>query len=210
MAPIKKAAAKKKAPAKKAAAKKATGRKIVAAAKGVKVGTIVPLSVLGSFSINSSTAVAIGSNLNYPQAPTGGRHWWLVIDLSNLNVVASVAPPAGPTVPTSVAPYLAKGGYLVVFASVVCNFAQVPQGAAFSALKDLGAGYELDRLEQINNTLGCGFFTNYCYVLVGTTDDDGLPGFEQFSYDSTSILTLSLLPITVGGKTTYVPVKLDS
>jgi hypothetical protein len=174
----------------------------------VSNGENVPLSVLCGIQPTWVSQIAIGSNKILPPKPTPG-YWFVVVDLTNLAVSASVVSTDGTTVPPDVQPYLGQANKLLIFMTMVTSFNQVPQGALFAALKSVGAGVLLDRAEQINTTLGTGHFSYFGYILVATTDTGDSPGFEEFSFsDSNAVLTIQLMPITVDGNTIYTPIAL--
>ena len=63
------------------------------------------------------------------------------------------------TVPAGLDAYMSKPGYLFALVTQYLSTLHVPQGELYDYLVSHGAGRELQRLEQINTSLGCGVIT---------------------------------------------------
>ena len=73
----------------------------------------------------------------------------------------------------------------------------VPQGAFYDYLAKYGAGRELQRLEQINTSLGCGYITRMSYLLTGQCGPRGTyppPSYELGSTSQSVLFLMSLMP----------------
>jgi hypothetical protein len=75
----------------------------------------------------------------------------------------------------------------------------VPQGALYAYLAQHGAGRALQRLEQVNSSMGCGYFGRMSYTLIGQGGPRVGPNPPPPSYDAESIqhgtlITMSLMP----------------
>lgn len=62
----------------------------------------------------------------------------------------------------------------------------------------------LSRAEQINEQVGIG------YILAATVNIADANGFEEFYFDGPTIMTFVLMPVTVAGRTIYVPVRTEA
>lgn len=173
-----------------------------------ETGTNVPLTVLGSLNYPDA-AVGIGGNYIQPTGPAAQAYWYLVVDLSSLDVLVNEVSNDYNSVPADVQKYIGLPATMLVFVTVQLTMDRLPQGTLFSALKEAGAGRQLDRIEQFNEQMGTGTLASVAYILVTTLADDDLPGFEESSTSTIPFLTLQLLPVTVDGKTTYTPITLD-
>jgi hypothetical protein len=71
-----------------------------------------------------------------------------------------------------------------------------------------GAGRELQKLEQLNATLGCGSYGNVAYILTGQGGPRGgnnppLPSYEAGSWNNAVVFEMSLMP-QMNGQPPYV------
>ena len=172
----------------------------------------VPLSVQGT--LGYPDAVVAISTRGQPfyglwQQPAGQNgYWFMVIDLASLKQLASVFSADQNNVPSQVAPFVGQIDKLLIFASITMLGDHLPQGNLFATLKAVGAGALLDRCEQLATQLGTGTINPLSYTLVTTMDEDGRPGFEEFSFYGQAVETLSLMPVEINGQTVYTPVAL--
>jgi hypothetical protein len=158
---------------------------------------------------SASTGIRIGTQwVRTTSAPPPGSTWFVVIDLTFLQVVANVVSTSKDRVPPELGPYVGNPGFLLIVTSVAWRWDSVPQGALYAFLKSTGSGGGLDRAEQLYAQLGTGYFSNMGYILAATLDPRDGSGFEEFSYIGViPIMTFSLMPVTVAGKTKYVPIR---
>ena len=165
----------------------------------------VPLTVKGGLQFPDGQIYVGGTN--YQSSGQSG-FWFVVVDQATLKVAANVFSTDTNSIPGEVQPFVGQTGNMLIFVTVTTQLNVVPQGALYDMLNGAGAGSVLERAEQINETVGTGSFGNYSYNLVATLGDDGLPGFEELDFWDPAVTTLSLLPVTVDGQTTYTPVTL--
>jgi hypothetical protein len=174
--------------------------------------TNVPVTAMSLFvpETTAYTALVIGNNRpDWFNLNVNGAEpfWWLVVvDLTNLNVVANVIAD-GVNVPSAVQPYVNNPQYFLFCISNCQTGAQIPYGAFYTFLQQVGGGPELARLEQVYNQLSSGIIKNYSYVLAATMDTTDYPGFEALSFTDATVLAMAFMPVTVGGQTTYAPIN---
>ena len=117
-----------------------------------------------------------------PANPVPNSYWFCIIDATNPTQKADefVVPASNNSVvPNGLDKYMTNPAYIIALATQSLNLVSVPQGALYAYLKSHGAGRELDRLEQLNVTHGCGQSTIVSYVL--TTQGGSNFGYEQGS-----------------------------
>jgi hypothetical protein len=176
----------------------------------IQGGSTIPVTVQGSYEYLPVMAF-IGDQYYSPQnlppnQPVNGV-WYLIVDLTNLsNVVVNEFTTDTTNVPGNVQKYAGNSQYMLIFATVQLLSGSVPTGAVVQLLRNSGAGTQLARMEQMVEQIGSGSFVYVSYTLAGQMGTG--TGFELFSYLDFTILTFQLLPVTVGGKTTYTPIEL--
>jgi hypothetical protein len=94
-------------------------------------------------------------------------YWIVVMDSKNPRVKLKdwVVPAAGATVPPDMQSYFDNPSNIFAVATQYLSTLHVPQGPFFDFLTKYGAGRELQRLEQVNASLGCGAYGRISYVL---------------------------------------------
>jgi hypothetical protein len=123
-----------------------------------------------------------GSTLLTPANPVNNSYWFCILNAqSPTTKVAELVVPGSnnSAVPAGLDQYMSKPAYIIALVTQNLNVASVPQGAFYTYLTTHGAGRELQRLEQLNTTLGCGQITGVSYVL--TTQGGSTFGYEQGS-----------------------------
>jgi len=174
-------------------------------------GTNVPVTVMSRFAPQTAayTALVIGTNrpnfYNLNKDPDTSFWWLVVVDLTNLNVVAN-ALSDGVHVPPDVQPYLNNSRYFVFCIGNCLQGWQIPYGDFYSFLQQVGSGQQLARLEQVYHQLSSGIIHYYSYLLATTMDATTYPGFELLSFTNATVLAMQFMPVTVGGQTTYAPI----
>ncbi len=95
-------------------------------------------------------------------------------------------------VPTGLDTYLSNPAY--IFACVTQNLStlHVPQGGFYTYLTQHGAGRALQRLEQINTSLGCGSISRMSYIL--TAQGGSTFGYELGDSKTAMLMLMSLMP----------------
>ena len=181
----------------------------------------IPLTVESAMVENFGILVAYGQQSVQPPSLQPNQYWFVVFDRSSLNVVYNVASGDGTSVPNGLAQYNTDQ-YILVLTTYVLSIVNLPQGDLYDFLIDNGAGRQLNRLIQINNQIGCGQIGSLAYALVavlGNVDQ----GFEASQIPQTiminattfgvtagpgPILTLTLMPVVVGGQISWTPIDL--
>ncbi|SHI65802.1 hypothetical protein SAMN02745181_0596 [Rubritalea squalenifaciens DSM 18772] len=114
--------------------------------------------------------------------------------------------------------------YIIIVATQGIFITQVPQGALYQFLVKIGAGSQLDMLEQLNTYYACGFTgkVGYTLITVPSTQDSGIESgaiphsvyvsssSQQKQYGSATypggMLVAQLVPTEYDGKKIYTPV----
>ncbi len=166
----------------------------------------VPVTVYGSYD-SSNAFVVVGGQTYTPNPPVANYYWYLVLDLTNLKAVASLVSSNTTQVPSEIQPYVGNAQYLLIFVTLALKSNHLPQGALYNFLHSTGAGDLLDRAEQIGSQINTGWLSKLSYVLAATMNPADGSGFEDFAYDTFPIMTFELMPVVVGGKTIYTPIR---
>lgn len=169
----------------------------------------VPASMISRYWNSPHWAqLAIGKNFYPPNADTTKPFWWYtIVDLTNLNVPDVAVSTSNDTVPPNISKYLGNPQFFLFFAGNVQMSSHIPHGQLWDFLKQVGSGSALARGEQMISQLGTSSIAHFSYALAATMNTADLPGFEAFSPDLSSIITMEFMPITVNGKTTYAPIQ---
>jgi hypothetical protein len=115
-----------------------------------------------------------------PNNPQENSYWFNAINAQNLQSVYNYvqAGTNNTAVPPGLEQYISNQAYIVTLATQSLFAFSVPQGPLYAFLAKYGAGRELQRLEQMNTTRGCGQNERVSYVL---TTQGGTFGYEQAS-----------------------------
>jgi len=171
-------------------------------------GKNIPATLQGSTSV--SPLLVVGSQRIVPTKTKDvyNAFWYVILDLSNPTgqPVVNVLSTDTKQPPPEVTPYVGKTGYLLCFSFVKLLTAFMPQGALYQFLRQVGAGVELDRAEQLVEQIGSNVFDVVNYNLVATTLDTDEPGFESLDFYHPAVLPFQLMPVDVDGKVTYTPI----
>lgn len=132
-------------------------------------------------------------------------YWFVVVNLSDLSVVANVTSASNSEVPTEVQAYADKSGYFLFFIANAQRSMNIPQGALHAFLTAAGAGAGLENAEQLIGQLGTGLLRYFSYILASTLDSGDLPGFEAFSTQGYVTLPMQFVPFDADGRTMYAP-----
>jgi hypothetical protein len=91
---------------------------------------------------------------------------------------------------------MSNPAYLFAVVTQYLSTLHVPQGDFYDYLVAHGAGRELQRLEQINTSLGCGTISRLSYMLTGQggPPNSGSPAYEIGSSGQPVKLLMSLMP----------------
>jgi hypothetical protein len=172
----------------------------------------VPASIVSRYwNTPHFATLAIGNNFYPPKADASTSfYWWTVVNLNDLSVPDQAVSTANDSVPPNIAKYLDNSDYFLFFAANAQRSGNFPHGPLAAFLKSVGSGPALARGEQMIDQLGTGSIQNFSYVLAATFNTGDLPGFELFSPDLGTILTMQFMPVTRDGKTFYVPIQLGT
>ncbi len=162
-------------------------------------------SLLASMYTNTMPVAIVGQGPSKmwirPDAPVDDSYWIVFLDANKpTNKVKEFIVPGAnnSTVPAGLDAYMSNPAYLFVVATQYLATIHVPQGAFYTYLTSHGAGRELQRLEQINTSIGCGSISHMSYVLTGQGGpaNSNSPAYEIGSTSITqpATLLLSLMP----------------
>jgi len=134
-----------------------------------------------------------------PASPVDDSYWIAVLDAKNPSskVTEFIVPGSSSTaVPAGHDQYLSNPAYLFAVVTQYLSTLHVPQGDFYDYLAAHGAGRELQRLEQINTSLGCGTVSRVSYLLTGQggPPNSNNPSYEIGSSNQPVKLLLSLMP----------------
>lgn len=137
-----------------------------------------------------------------PSSPTNDTYWVYFLDASNpTNKVYDVLIPGAnnSSVPSGLQTYMNNPGLLFGIVTQNLNTLHVPQGSLYEFFATYGAGRALQRLEQINTSMSCGYFGWMSYALIGQGGQRGPNIIPPPSYDDSSVhhgvvLEYSLMP----------------
>jgi hypothetical protein len=167
-------------------------------------------TIYGSIYSGGHPSMAIGQGPSKvrlsPGAPVDDSYWIVILDRNDpkKKVHEFVVPGQNNTsVPAGLDTYMANPGYLFAVVTQFLNTLHVPQGAFYDYLAKYGAARELQRLEQINTSVGCGYISRMSYLLTGQCGPrDGKypppPSYELGSTFQSTLLLMSLMPMPDG------------
>jgi hypothetical protein len=169
----------------------------------------LPYTIKGSISSNDSPRVYVGLGANkqafIPNPPTDDSYWWFFLDNATQKLAHSVVVPGAnnSSVPPGIDTYMNNPNLLFGIATQYLSLLHVPQGALYDYMASYGAGGALGKLEQLNVTVGCGYYGRVSYILVGQAGARGgpyppPPSYEKGSYRDPTILQVSLMSLPNG------------
>jgi hypothetical protein len=130
-----------------------------------------------------------------PDAPVDDSYWFCILDANNPTTKVKEFILAGgdnATVPDGLDAYLSNPAYIFALVTQYLSTLHVPQGDLYTYLVKHGAGRELQRLEQINTSLGCGSISRMSYLL--TAQGGNSFGYESGSTQHAVMLLMSFMP----------------
>lgn len=138
----------------------------------------------------------------YPATPADDSYWIAILDANNpTNKVKEFVVPgsSNSAVPSGLDTYMSNPAYLFAVVTQSLSMLHVPQGAFYDYLAAHGAGRQLQRVEQINTSLGCGQISYLSYALTG----QGGPAHTGVAYEVSSttsgvMILMSLMPLPSG------------
>ena len=188
--------------------------------------SLITVAPFGTWSDTFQTTMSVNSQQYSSGAKEPGIQYW-VLDRYNptsapLFEYFQEATGAMDQVPPGIDKYV-DDDYIIIVCSQTLFVTQVPQGDLYKFLISIGAGSQLEMLEQINTYYACGFTGRIAYTLITTpcTSELGLEsGLVPQSVYTTSandkeygsetypgaLLVAQLIPTKFDGKTIYTPV----
>jgi hypothetical protein len=162
-------------------------------AQAYATSNIVPTVVIGQGSTKKGLR---------PNNPVDDSYWIAILDATNpTNKVQEFVVPGSnnSTVPQGLDQYMKSPNYLFFLGTQYLSTLHVPQGDFYNYLVTHGAGRALQRLEQVNTSLGCGSISRLTYILTGQC---GPPPNTAYELSSTTggglLLLMSLMPMPNG------------
>jgi hypothetical protein len=163
-----------------------------------------------------------GSNETYihPDNPQNDSYWIVIIDAKNPRVKVKewIVPGANNKVPGDIGTYMDDPDYIFAVATQHLSTPNVPQDAFYNFLAKYGASRELQRLEQLNSTLGYGYYGQVSYILTSqcgprVPHQPAPPSYEVGSYSNYPALLMMSLesmpngspPYSIADVNTFIP-----
>jgi hypothetical protein len=155
-------------------------------------------TITGSLSSGIMPQIVIGQGPRTylkPDAPADDSYWFCILDAKNptSKVKEFVVPgSSNAAVPNGLDTYMSNPAYIIALATQYLSTLHVPQGAFYNYLAQHGAARELQRLEQLNTSLGCGSISRMSYIL--TVQGGNSFGYEVGETRYAAQLLKSLMP----------------
>lgn len=163
-------------------------------------------TIQGSFYSGSVPYIVIGQGSTRQfvktQTPQDDSYWIAILDrtVPGKLVKDFVIPGSNnSSVPAGLDTYMSNPAYIFALVTQFLSTLHVPQGDFYDYLAKYGSGRALQRLEQLNTSLGCGSIGRMSYLLTGQCGPRGNgipspPSYELGSYQNPVLLTMSLMP----------------
>ena len=162
-------------------------------------------TILGSMYPTSAPRITIGQGPGKqtlsPKSPSDDSYWIVILDAKNpTNRVQEFVVPGqnNTAVPSGLDTYMSNPAYIFAVVTQHLSTLHVPQGDFYNYLAAHGAGRELQRLEQISTSLGCGVISYMSYALTGQCGPPNGVAYESGSPSTAVMLLLSLMPLPNG------------
>lgn len=162
-------------------------------------------TIQGSLNPNAAPRITIGQGptkkLVTPNAPAADSYWIVILDANNpTNKVQEFIVPGqnNTAVPSGLDAYMSNPAYLFAVVTQYLSTLHVPQGDFYDYLAAHGAGRQLQRLEQVNTSLGCGSISYMSYALAGQAGAPNGVAYESGSTSSAVLMLMSLMPLPNG------------
>jgi hypothetical protein len=171
----------------------------------------VPLSITALNNTVKSggfmSEIAIGQNRVNTGSNNFFGYWALVVDRITLQVLQNFTFTDNNDAPAQLNQYLGNAQYMLILNSQNLSSDYLPAGQFTNFLQGLGAGTALMIIEQINETLNCGAWNQFNYVLVAPFDGNGSIDFSDYQFSRT--YTLNLVQVQQpSGALFYTPMDL--
>jgi hypothetical protein len=169
----------------------------------------LPYTIRGSISSNDRPVVWVGLGANKqafaPSNPADDSYWWYFLDNTTLKLVHDAVVPGSNNsgIPPGIDTYMANPKLLFGIVTQRLSTLHVPQGALYDYLASYGASKELQRLEQLSVTMGCGYFGWVSYAFIGQGGPIGgpyppPPSYENGSFRHGAVIQMSLVSLPNG------------
>jgi hypothetical protein len=136
-----------------------------------------------------------------PDAPKDDSYWIAILDATDpTNKVKEFVVPgsSNTAVPDGLDQYMKSPNYLFALVTQQLSTLHVPQGKFYDYLAAHGAGRQLQRLEQVNTSLGCGAVAYMSYLLTGHCGTPPQVAYEMGSTTGMLLYLMSLMPMPDG------------
>jgi hypothetical protein len=171
-------------------------------------------TITSSILENRSPGLAVGSSggetFMRPDHPQNDSYWIVIIDGKNPRVKVKewIVPGTNNAVPGGIDTYMDDPDYIFAVATQYLNTFNVPQGGFYDFLVKYGADRELQRLEQLNATLGYGYYGRVSYILTSqcgprVPHQPAPPSYEVGSYSNYPALLMMSLESLPNGSPPY-------
>ncbi|MHB8272854.1 hypothetical protein [Bradyrhizobium sp.] len=139
-----------------------------------------------------------------PAKPLNASYWIVILNAKNPKErIKEWVFQTSAVVPDGIEAYMNNPDYIFAVATQYLASVQVPQGAFYNFLAKYGAGPELQKLEQLQATLGYGTYNVMSYILTGPCGPRtpvAPPSYEVGSYTTyPALLMMSLESMPNGG-----------
>jgi hypothetical protein len=167
-------------------------------------------TIAGSFFSGAPPYIVIGQGPSkhkiVPQSPKDNSYWIAILDSANPTKPVKefiVHGSSNSSVPAGLDAYMSNPAYIFAVVTQYLESGSVPQGDFYDYLVKYGAGRALQRLEQVNTSLGCGSISHMSYLLTGQCGPRGggilpPPSYEVGMTNGSALLTMSLMPMPNG------------
>ncbi|MEK6281969.1 MAG: hypothetical protein AABN95_16565 [Acidobacteriota bacterium] len=160
---------------------------------------------------NITPQVLVGSTSNTvqftPQNPSDDTYWIAILDANKPTTLVKdflIPGSSNSTVPAGLDAYMSNPNYIYAVTTQFLSTIHVPQGDWYDYLVKYGASRELQSLEQVNSSIGCGSLGQVGYVLIGQGGPRGGSNIPPPTYETSTIfeyatiLMMSLMPMPNG------------
>src|SRR5215207_9573957 len=167
--------------------------------------SMLAYTIQGYISSNGVPRITVGQGptkqMLRPNAPADDSYWIVILDANKptTKVQEYVVPgSSNSAVPSGLDQYMSNPAYLFAVVTQYLSTLHVPQGDFYDYLAAHGAGRELQRLEQVNTSLGCGSISYMSYALAGQAGAPNGVAYESGSTSSAVLMLMSLMPLPNG------------
>jgi hypothetical protein len=136
-----------------------------------------------------------------PNNPADDSYWIAILDATDpTNKVQEFVVPGSQNtaVPSGLDQYMKSPNYIFALVTQSLSTLHVPQGSWYDYLAAHGAGRQLQRLEQVNTSLGCGSISYVAYLLTGQGGPPPQVAYEMGPTSGSLLFLMSLMPSSNG------------